>query len=1427
MATLYANFLNFDGTVWKTITATTSYQTIFSIDIPSDSPPNYYLDSWSAPTRSGTKSLSPGQKGVRVVGPYDGSSTDVSATFIGKTDYSVNFTPIGGQNVATIYYNPNGGSGAPNDQVIRHGTKYGTITVNLSSQVPVRADHTFRYWVYNGVPYAPGATITLGVSENAHLTAEWERTTYYTTVIYNANGGSGAPGNQVEPHQQTSGTVNVNLNNSILPTRGGWIFGGWTVKGEVKAPGSAITLDFNETVTVYAYWYQNTAQITYDTDGASPMDPTVQPNAQTSGTVSMSIRVDLPTKQYFDFVRWEDSNGNPYQPGQTVFVPYNGTFPLKAVYQKKTVTVHLVSDKGEGNRTITAEQGTSLEIAPMSETGWVFKGWAETDGGQVKYPNIEGQTLSIFIEDKDIYLFAVWNTKFNEETLTLANDRTILLKDVTFYPTDQRTVEIGTGDTDVLLSNLGYSGVQLVPLFLVEQYPLAFGVSPSDMVSPDNPDLAYSNVYEGGSLTVKFDAQIGGYKRGLVKFAVIDVPSMTGFVLSAYLSQETDVTIYTIILSRSNDDENPLVYPDLMGSYRNPYLFTFPSLEIGVDIVDKWVSVDTGYEYSVGETLSLTGRYVTATQTLRYIAKTVRKDTVLAFSPQGGTLGPSAMRERSSSPVTFVIPESGIRKRGATFKGWSDSPNGIVRYSTGDSITVWQGSTMTLYAVWETNLDPFTAQGDLYLPYCGIMIYNRDGGYFNATFLQHEGGLAVISKAENQPGSATFSLDNNIDDLSKSLCSEEFSLWSDGSKGAVKPGMYVRLLDIKSPSEADLIMDGRITTMTPSDDVVSFEIGDGKAFLGKTGTWLRRNYRNAESSKSVYLDGTVRITPPTLDVPLNIKGEAIAAYRVRSTPVDVAVSRSGATWKYNPFKGSFVEAVAGRTFRTIRRLEFTFRYEFINEFYPESSVTFDLALGSRKFGYIGTFTTSRGEGTASISFNMNNIDFNVNEEISLGYIVYGVNSHTIRIDTVTFILDTEETVAVPQRAYTDSLDEQDREDPTHRLRVVYVSESILVKQIMSDMAEALGYGIHFANDIPSTALAIFRAGGSYALSYYQKLADQREEKTFKTMSFEVEGAAPQINVGTRYSMDDEPRFLIKYGGDLRPVGTENLPVLDIHKFSPKITLKNRPNLVTLKANLKDNQSFIVSFEDMDSTDAREGVTIEKLISDSSASNVAGVGSAAFAELSSVELDRWEGEVIVPGIIRGLMSEGDPSHAGSGVPVLLQDRRYGMNSYKARVRQVTYDYSACVTRIILDNYDMMYSSGIASTNALAVEVGDLVGGIADTTLYNQQYLYLKSEEVWVSSDKVTVELLTSDTTKMFIVNAEDVSVFELPNGSVVTACSFTTDAEHYLSEDKSYGVYGVILRGGTTLTIPIPEKRRPDLFLGQTLSICVITKHGGK
>ena len=145
----------------------------------------------------------------------------------------------------TIKYNANGGTGAPGNQ-----TKWKGQALTLSSTKPTRTGYLFLGWSTSSS--ATSATYSAGGSYTADsaatLYAVWKANTY--TIKYNANGGTGAPGNQTKTYGQT-----LTL-SSTKPTRTNYNFKGWGTSASATtatyAAGASYTA--NAAVTLYAVW---------------------------------------------------------------------------------------------------------------------------------------------------------------------------------------------------------------------------------------------------------------------------------------------------------------------------------------------------------------------------------------------------------------------------------------------------------------------------------------------------------------------------------------------------------------------------------------------------------------------------------------------------------------------------------------------------------------------------------------------------------------------------------------------------------------------------------------------------------------------------------------------------------------------------------------------------------------------------------------------------------------------------------------------------------------------------------------------------------------------------------------------------------------------------------------------------------------------
>ncbi len=172
-------------------------------------------------------------------------------------------------NKYTVTYNANGGTGAPGNQTKTYG-----VALTLSSTKPTRTGYTFNGWNTKSDGSGTNYTSCGSYTGNANLTlyAKWTPNKY--TVTYNANGGTGAPGNQTKTYG-----VAITL-SSTKPTRTGYTFNGWNTKsdgsGTNYASGGSYTGNAN--LTLYAKWTPYELTIQYNSNGAPSKGHTVDNN---------------------------------------------------------------------------------------------------------------------------------------------------------------------------------------------------------------------------------------------------------------------------------------------------------------------------------------------------------------------------------------------------------------------------------------------------------------------------------------------------------------------------------------------------------------------------------------------------------------------------------------------------------------------------------------------------------------------------------------------------------------------------------------------------------------------------------------------------------------------------------------------------------------------------------------------------------------------------------------------------------------------------------------------------------------------------------------------------------------------------------------------------------------------------------------------
>ena len=177
------------------------------------------------------------------------SNTMVYARLTDETNVSSNYISVLPLWTGTVTYDANGGYNPPMEQKAGH-----TSTVNINFTPPTRTNYEFLGWSTNSFAVEPEYTATgtnsfvMGTN-NVRLYAIWKLNNF--TVSYNANGGTGAPGNQIKKGGETL------MLSSIKPTKANSVFLGWTARNGSNtvdyAAGASYTNDSD--VVLYAVWH--------------------------------------------------------------------------------------------------------------------------------------------------------------------------------------------------------------------------------------------------------------------------------------------------------------------------------------------------------------------------------------------------------------------------------------------------------------------------------------------------------------------------------------------------------------------------------------------------------------------------------------------------------------------------------------------------------------------------------------------------------------------------------------------------------------------------------------------------------------------------------------------------------------------------------------------------------------------------------------------------------------------------------------------------------------------------------------------------------------------------------------------------------------------------------------------------------------------
>ena len=266
-----------------------------------------------------------------------------------------------------VSYDVNGSSDAV---PAAHTGKLANSSVTLAAGV-TKTNFAFVGWESGGITYRAGATFIVG-SANATVVAKWIEV---FKLSYNLNG-TGASGSVPADFQYVSGdTVTV---TSVVPTRGGYTFGGWiNQSGGAHATSSTYAISATNYL-LYAVWNPVAYTVTYALNGGQGTAPT-----ESSKNINNTFTVAAaPTKIGSTFTGW--SNGSTVFGAGSSYLVGTADITLTAQWSANSYTV--TYDLAQGTSSVPSavsknyQANWNLPDAP-TRVGFNFADWYDGTNG--------------------------------------------------------------------------------------------------------------------------------------------------------------------------------------------------------------------------------------------------------------------------------------------------------------------------------------------------------------------------------------------------------------------------------------------------------------------------------------------------------------------------------------------------------------------------------------------------------------------------------------------------------------------------------------------------------------------------------------------------------------------------------------------------------------------------------------------------------------------------------------------------------------------------------------------------------------------------------------------------------------------------------------------------------------------------------------
>ena len=604
-------------------------------------------------------------------------------------------------------------------------TAYYRSTITMPS-APTLQGKRFMGWYLESDPdvlYNPGQNV--GISGDTTFYAKWGDITDFTLTLNHSPGNLN--GNSSSSYTVTIDSANNSNLYSYIPSYEGHTFNGWYTASTsgVKvygADGKCVNdgtywvdgkWKYSGNITLYAQWTRVTYTVDYNinyTGGTNPSSVTVN--------AGDSITLPSPTRSGYTLAGWYTSASGGTKVGNAgdSYTP-SGSIPLYAQWTKVTYTVayNINYTGGTNPSSVTVNAGASTTLPNPTRSGYTLAGWYTSASGGDRV----GNGGDSYIPSGNTTLYAQWT----KVTYTVAYNINYT------GGTNPSSVTVNAGDSTTL-PNPTRSGYTFNGWYTSASGGDRVG-NAGDSYAPSGNTTLYAQ-WTRVTYTVEYSiSYTGGTNPSSVTVNAGDSttlpnPTRSGYTLNGWYTSASGGTKVGNAGASYTPSGNTTLYAQWTA---NRYTVTYDgngategSTASSIHTVDSNTSLtENGYARKYSVTLNVNGGNALATSTLwsnysfvgwstavdgsgtRYNDKQSVSNLSMA---NGSTVTLYAIWDKNTGSVTLPT----ATRSGYTFDGWYTSASG------GDQVGVAGASytpsgNITLYAKW-TNIPKSTLQVD-------------------------------------------------------------------------------------------------------------------------------------------------------------------------------------------------------------------------------------------------------------------------------------------------------------------------------------------------------------------------------------------------------------------------------------------------------------------------------------------------------------------------------------------------------------------------------------------------------------------------------------------------------------------------------------------------------------------------------------------